>query len=192
MSTPDVGSFPIEATVGGAVSGLPNVSVAFPGEHWSDGKAAVAIDPGSMIVPIASGGKLYWNIAASGVVDPRAAIALRPVMVPDRNQGSQYYEPLGPNQIMNLVLHPHEYVHSYHSGAFQLTLVTPGAYLPSDLIGWDPAASRPTGKAQTNITGAWKKVTNAAYALFEVQEWRPVSTDGLEGILTVRSLRGQF
>src|SRR4249920_3224516 len=101
MTPPDTGSFPLSGVAAGATTQLPNVSVAFPGEHWSDGKAAVAIDPGSMIVPLNSGGKLYWQIASAGAVDPRSAIALRPVMVPDLNTGSQYGTALGPNEIVN-------------------------------------------------------------------------------------------
>lgn len=189
---PDHGSFPIADTTGGAVSGLPNCSVAFPGEHWSDGKASQVIDPGSLVIPLASAGKLYHSIAASGTIDPRAAIALQPVAVPDNSQGSVYYEPLGPNQIVNRPILVGQYVHAYYSGAFHLTLVTPADYTIGDLIGWDPLVARPTGKAGANTTGAWKKVTNPAYALFEVQDWRPYSTDAHEGVLTVRSLRGQF
>lgn len=193
MMPPDQGSFPLSGVPAGATTQLPNVSVAFPGEHWSDGKAAVPIDPGSCIVPVASGGKLYWQIAAAGAMDPRAAIALRPVMIPDTNLGSPYGTALGPNEIMNLVLNPGEYVHSYMSGAFHLTLIKPdNAYVPGDLIGWDPAGARPQGKAQTNGAGSWMRGVAAANALFTVQEFRPYSTDGKEGILTVRSLRGQF
>lgn len=180
----DYGSFPLTG-----VGPLPNVTVAFPGEHWSDGKAAEAITPGELVVPINSGGKLYWQRAASGTVDPRAAVALKCVQIPDVNPGGAYSQPLGPNEIMNLPLAVGEYVHAYHSGAFQLTLVTADTYVPSDYIGWDPAAARPAGKAAG--TGAWKKVTNPAYALFTVEQFREINTSH-EGILTVRSLRGQF
>jgi len=47
---------------------------------------------------------------------------------------------------------------------------------------------RPTGKAGV---GSWGKVV-AANAMFEVEEWRPYNAAATEGILTVRSLRGQF
>lgn len=178
----DTGAFPLTG-----VANLPNVTVAFPGEHWSDGKAAETIVPGELVVPINSGGKLYWQRAASGTVDPRAAVALRTVQIPDVNTGPSAS---GPNEIVNQAIVVGEYVHAYHSGAFHLTLVTPAAdYGPGDLIGWDPAAARPTGKAGN---GAWKKVANAAQAMFTVQEWRPYSANGQEGVLTVRSLRGQF
>lgn len=190
MTPPDFGAFPISASPGGATKNLPNVTVAFPGEHWSDGKAAEAIVPGELVVPINSGGKLYWQRAASGAVDPRAAVALRTVQIPDTNPGSLYGQPLGPNEIMNLPLNVGDYVHAYMSGVFHLTLITPDAtYHPSDLIGWDPAGVRPTGKGGV---GSWKKTGVAANALFSVQEWRPYSSDGTEGLLTVRSLRGQF
>lgn len=178
----DRGSFPLTG-----VAALPNVTVAFPGEHWSDGKAAESIVPGELVVPTSSAGKLYWNRAASGAVDPRAAVALNTVQIPDVNTGPGA---LGPNEIVNATIPVHQYVHAYHSGSFHLTLITPDAtYAPGQLIGWDPAAARPTGKSGT---GAWKRTAVAANALFSVQDWRPVSADGTEGVLTVRSLRGQF
>jgi hypothetical protein len=182
----DVGAFPLTG-----VDGLPNVTVAFPGEHWSDGKAAEAITPGSLVVPINSGGKKFWEVAASGTVDPRAAIALNCVMVPDRSVGGEYSQPLGPNELVNREIAVGAYVHAYHSGAFHLTLIEPDdSYVPSDLIGWDPAAARPTGK---DGTGAWVKVSDPAHALFVVDApFRPYNADGDEGVLTVRSLRGQF
>lgn len=183
----DIGSFPLADVPAGATTQLPNVTVAFPGEHWSDGKASEVIVPGEMVVPLNSGGKLYWQRAASGAVDPRSAIALRTVQIPDVNTGPNA---LGPNQIMNQALAVGEYVHAYRSGAFHLSLVKPDStYAPGDLIGWDPAGTRPTGKSGT---GSWGKTSTAANALFEVQEWRPYSHNGQEGILTVRSLRGQF
>lgn len=184
---PDHGAFPLADVPGGVTTQLPNVTVAFPGEHWSDGKASEVIVPGELVVPVNSGGKLYWQRAASGAVDPRAAVALRTVQVPDVNTGPNAK---GPNEIVNTAIQVGEYVHAYHSGAFHLTLVAPDdTYGPSDLIGYDPDGDRPTGKGGT---GSWGKVGSAADAFFEVQEWRPYSHDGREGILTVRSLRGQF
>lgn len=181
MTPPDAGPFPLTG-----ITQLPNVTVAFPGEHWSDGKASESIVPGELVVPINSGGKLYWQRAASGTIDPRAAVATRCVESPDTNTGPGS---LGPNEIVNVAIPVGEYVHAYHSGAFHLTLVTPALYVPGDLIGWDPLGVRPTGKTGT---GAWKKVTLAAQALFTVQEFRAYSANGQEGVLTVRSLRGQF
>lgn len=183
MTPPDVGSFPLTG-----VEQLPNVSVAFPGEHWSDAKAAEDIVPGEAIVSVNSGGKRYLQRAASGDAGGRrVGIALRPVQIPDVNTGPSA---LGPNEIVNQKIVAGEYVHEYRSGAFHLTLITPDdTYAPGDLIGWDPAGARPTGKGGT---GSWKKVATEADALFEVQLWRPYSADGTEGILTVRSLRGQF
>lgn len=185
--THDVGSFPLASVAAGATTQLPNVTVAFPGEHWSDGKASEAITPGELVIPINSGGKLYWQRAASGTLDVRAAIALRTVQTPDVNTGPTA---LGPNQIMNLDIAVGEYVHAYHSGAFHLSLVKPDtAYVPGDLLDWDPAGTRPTGKSGT---GSWRRGATAARAFFVVQQFRPYSTAGDEGIVTVRSLRGQF
>jgi hypothetical protein len=175
----DFGSFPLTS-----VTRLPNVTVAFPGEHWSDRKASETIVPGEAVVPINSGGKL--RVATSSDAATQLAIALRTVQIPDVNTGPSA---LGPNEIMNTAIVTGEYVHCYYSGAFHLSLVTPAAYVPGDLIGWDADGARPTGKGGT---GAWAK--NAAAdidSIFEVMEFRPYNASN-EGILTVRSLRGQF
>jgi hypothetical protein len=61
MPYPDVGSFPLTD-----VADFPNVTVAFPGEHWSNRKASETITPGEAVMPINSGGQLYVARAASG------------------------------------------------------------------------------------------------------------------------------
>jgi hypothetical protein len=163
------------------------VTVAFPGEHWSDRKASEDIVPGAAVVPINSGGKLYMKLAGAADAATQLAIALRTVQVPDVNVGPAS---LGPNEIMNTLIRKGEYIHAYYSGVFHLTLITPAAYVPGDLIGWDADGARPTGKGGT---GAWAK--NAAAdidSIFEVQEFRPYGNIATEGVLTVRSLRGQF
>jgi hypothetical protein len=72
---------------------------------------------------------------------------------------------------------------------FHLTLVRPAVYLPGDLVGWEAAGTRPAGKAGT---GSWSKNANADIdSFFEVMEFRDLNVSH-EGILTVRSLRGQF
>jgi hypothetical protein len=186
----DFGSYQLTS-----VAKLPNVTVAFPGEHWSDGKAdpssgASAIVPGTLVVPTASGGKRYWTPAAAGAVDLRACIALRPVSTPDTNPGSEYNVQLTPNDIMNLPLAKGSYVHAYRSGAFHLTLIAPDAsYAPGDLVTWDPAASPVPGKPGP---GAWKKTSTAANAWAEVVDWRPLPGDDTVGVLTVHSLRVQM
>lgn len=183
----EFGSFQLDAA---RFALLPNVTVAFPGEHWSDGKATETILPGELVVPTSSGGKLYWSRAASGASDPRAAIALRTVQVPDINPGSEYSAQLGPNEIMNRAIPAQEYVHAYRSGSFHLTLIKPdSAYAPGQFIDWDPAGTRPTGKAAG--TGSWRKTVTGANAFFEVQGWRPLNADATLGVLTVKSLRTQ-
>lgn len=178
----DVGNFPLDS-----VAALPNVSVAFPGEHWSDGKASEAIVPGCAIIPISSAGKRYWRIAsaAAEATDPRAAIALWTVQPPDSASDSIFTSSLGPNEIVNRTIPVGEWVHAYYSGEFHLTLFTPAAYAPADLIGWDPAGARPTGKGGT---GAWAKTAVPANAAFEVIEFRPLANAPTEGVLTVRRL----
>lgn len=173
----------------GDVSGLPNVQVAFPGEHWSDGKASEDITPGELIVPVASGGKRVWARATAGNLDPRACIALNPVQHPDSNAGSIYNEGLGPNQIVNRTLKAGQWVHAYKSGAFNLTLIEAHAYVPGDLLTFDPAATPQPGKTST---GAWKKTTTIAQALFEVTLFRPIPDHADRGVATVQSLRSQF
>jgi hypothetical protein len=184
---PTAGSFPLTS-----VAKLPNVTVAFPGEHWSNRIAQAAIVPGEACVPVNISGKLGVRRAvAADLGNPRMGIALRTIDTPDGASDSIYTQSLGPNEIKNRQINTGEYVHVYHSGAFHLTLVVPRAWVPSDLVGWNDAGARPTGK--TGV-GAWDVVTpaNQANALFEVMEFRPFSANGQEGILTVRSLRGQF
>jgi hypothetical protein len=187
MAQVTVGDFALDG-----VGGLPNVTVAFPGEHWSDRIASGAIVPGEAVIPVASGAgasaRLAMKVAGSadGAQASRLAIALRPVDIPDVNSGPNA---LGPNEIRNQEIAHGDYVHAYYSGAFHLTLIVPDTYLPGDLIGWDADGARPAGK---DGAGAWAK--NAAAdidSIFEVLTFRPVNGDN-EGILTVRSLRGQF
>lgn len=169
------------------VGSLPNVTVAFPGEHWSNRKASGSITPGEAVVPVASGDALYMKVAEAGDAITQLAIALRPVDIPDVNSGPNA---LGPNEIRNQPIAEHEYVHAYYSGGFHLTLIVPDEYVPGELIGWDANGARPTGKSGT---GAWAKNSAADIdSVFEVMEYREVNDTTNEGILTVRSLRGQF
>lgn len=187
----DFGSFQLTS-----VAKLPNVTVAYKGEHWSDGKAnalgGAAIVPGTLVVPgTPVSGRVGWLVASAGVLDQRACIALRPVSVPDVNPGSEYNPQLTPNDIMNLPLATGSYVHAWRSGVFHLTLIAADStYAPGDLIGWDPAATPLAGKPGP---GAWKKVNgNPTYAFGEVVEFRPLTFDATAGVLTVKSFRGQF
>lgn len=173
-----------------SVENLPNIQVAFPGEHWSDGKASEDITPGQLVVPSSSAGKRTWAPASSGTVDPRACLALNCVQPPDSNQGSIYAEGLGPNQIVNRTIETGTYVHAYRSGAFILTLFAEDTYEPADLLEWDPDAVAQTGKPAD--VGAWVKSTTPANALFEVIEFRVLPGETDRGVLTVKSLRSQF
>lgn len=181
--TPEHGDFPLSGT-----EKLPNVTVAFPGEHWSNRIASgSSITPGEAVVPAASGTKLAVQKATASDSIAQLAIALRPVDVPDTNTGPTA---LGPNEIRNQAMAIGEYVHCYYSGAFHLTLVDPRrTYTPSQLIGWDADGQRPAGKSGS---GSWAPNANADIdSVFEVMEVRAVGSGG-EVILTVRSLRGQF
>jgi hypothetical protein len=179
-----VGDFPLSG-----VAGLPNVTIAFPGEHWSNRRASGAIVPGEAIVPVSSGGKLYMRKAGAGDAITQLAIALRVVEHPDVSVDSTYTTSLGPTEIQNATINGGDYVHAYYSGVFHLTLVRPAVYLPGDLVGWEAAGARPTGKAGT---GSWSKNATADIdSFFEVMEFRDLNVSH-EGILTVRSLRGQF
>ncbi len=165
------------------VGSLPNVDVAFPGEHWSDRVASAGgITPGVAIVPAGSAdarGHMVMKTATNSEAADRVALALRPVDVPDPTNVD------GPNEIRNQAIAAGEYVHAYYSGAFHLTLVTPAVYVPGDRVGWDADGARPTGKSGT---GAWAKNASADVDdIFEVILWREVNTSH-EGILTVRFL----
>jgi hypothetical protein len=178
----EAGSFPLTGT-----GDLPNVTVAFPGEHWSNRKASGTVTPGEAVVPDASAGGLFMRTAQASDAITQLAIALRPVDVPDPNSGPAA---LGPNEIRNTPMKQGEYVHAYYSGAFHLTLVDPNReYEPGQLIGWDANGARPEGKEGE---GSWAPDANADIdSVFEVMEVREVGDEG-EVILTVRSLRGQF
>jgi hypothetical protein len=180
---PEHGSFPLTGT-----AKLPNVSVAFNGEHWSDRKASGDIVPGEAIVPVASAGKTVWRVANDEDAITQLCIALRTVDVPDPNSGPGE---LGPNEIRNTTIKDGEYVHRYRSGVFHITLVDPRrTYEEGTLIGWDASGERPEGKAAG--AGSWAPDANADIkSVFEVQEVRHVGSSG-DVILTCASLRGQF
>lgn len=172
----EAGAFALEG-----VAALPNVSVAFPGEHWSDRVASTGgITPGVAIVPAGSAsvrGHMLMRTATASDAATQLALALRTVDHPDPNNVD------GPNEIRNTDIAAGEYVHAYYSGGFHLTLVVPDTYVPGDLVGWDANGARPTGKTGS---GAWAK--NAAAdidSIFEVLRWRRVNASN-EGILTVR------
>lgn len=214
---------PVFPTQGGypltSIGGLPNVTVSFPGEHWTNGIASGVILPGEAIIPVAagSGGKLAWRVANSADFgDPRMCIAKQPVSVPDVNTGSIYNPALGPNEIVNLPILTGAYVHNYRTGAFHLTLCTPQTYNPGDLLAWNESGARPDGKPGgagytgsavslgSDSTGCWDTLANIGknttanfpLAVFEVMEFRPyISSNSFgqpEGIVTVKSLRAQF
>lgn len=187
-------------------SQLPNVTVAFPGEHWSNRKAGSALAPGDAVVGYNSatptGNQLFVRRAAASDNLAQVGIALQVVSPPDINIGSIYNPVLGPNEIVNRVLNPGDYVHVYYGGVFHLTTAQADAtYGPGDLIGWDPAATRPTGKPQPIPAGStsspyaggtWRKGAPVG-PLFEVMEFRAYGGAAVsgEGILTVRTLRSQ-
>jgi hypothetical protein len=190
--TPVAGAYPIQG-----VGKLPNAQVAYPGEVWTNRRANGIIVPGSCVRPVNVGGRKAYRTVADGEVagtdfDKAAlAVALRPIAIPDVNNGSIYGQPLGPNEIVNLLIADGDYVRTYHSGGLHLTLVEPvvGGYAPADQIGWSATAARPAGKAAG--TGAW---TNTGYEtgtnIFEVEEVRPYGPSANhEVLLTVRFLR---
>jgi hypothetical protein len=184
IGTPVPGAFPLTSA-----GRLPNVTIAYPGERWSDRKASGALRPGVAVVPVASAGKLLMREAQAGDAVTQMAVASRVVDTPDTNQGSIYQEALGPNEIRNLPIRDGDYVLALYSGVLHLTLIEAAAYVPGDLIGWDPDATPQGGK--TGV-GAWAKQGSGVIGpLFEVQLFRPVNAAGDEGILTCRSLRGQ-
>lgn len=170
-----------------SVTHLPNVQVTFPSDdNWTDGKANETITPGELVVPVNSGGHKAWARAASGTVDVRASIALHPIGPADTNPGSIYNEALGPNEINNLPLVRGDWVNAYRSGGFALTLFEAAAYVPGDLLMFDPAATPQTGKS---TTGAWKKTVVPANAFLEIDEFVLLPGETTRGILHVKTLR---
>lgn len=185
IGTPVEGAFPLDT-----VANLPNVSVAYPGEVWSDRKASGAVRPGAAVVPTASAGRMLMREAQAGDAVTQMAIAMRTIDVPDQNPGSQYAEALGPNQIRNLTIAAGDYILAGYSGAFHLTLIKARSWIPGDLVGWHPTDTPQTGKSGA---GCWAKYGDSGVIgpLFEVHLFRPINGSTTEGILTVRSLRGQ-
>lgn len=197
IGTPVPGAFPLTS-----VARLPNVTVAYPGERWSDRKASGVIAPGTAVVPVSSGGKLLMRAAQAGDVVTQMAVATRTIDVPDQNPGSIYQEALGPNEIRNLPIQNGDYVLAMYSGALVFSLINPDTYNPADLIGWIPGGGQCTGKPTSStpgsgVSGSWGKMSGPAGGgtpigpLFEVTMFRPVNQAGTEGLLNVRSLRGQ-
>ena len=126
--------------------------------------------------------------ADAGDALTQLAIALRTVEVPDTNTGAGS---LGPNEIRNQAMAHGEYVHAYYSGAFHLTLVDPNrTYTParSDRVG---RGRRSTGwQVRQRLVGTRTRTRTSTRCS---RSWKSAKygEDG-EGILTVRSLRGQF
>lgn len=182
-----VGSYPLTGT-----GDLPNVHVAFPGEHWSDAVASGDIDPGEAVIVDNIGDTLVVRpVVAGDNGDPRVAVAKHVVEIPDVNTGPSA---LGPNEIVNGRIVDGDYVHRYLSGAFVLSLVDPTrTYAKGDLVGWDIDGTRPAGKGGTPArAGAWAPNANADVdSIFEIQDIREYGDDG-EVLLNVRSTRGQF
>jgi hypothetical protein len=79
------------------VGKLPNVTIAHPGEVWSDQRAQGNIVPGAAIIPVNIAGKKgKKQIAAGDAPDRRqVAVALRQVEVPDINPARSTASPSG-------------------------------------------------------------------------------------------------
>jgi hypothetical protein len=185
--TPVAGAYPLTG-----VAKLPNATVAFPGEVWSNSRANGIIIPGAAVAPVNVGGKLRHKqlIAGDTPVKEQVAVALRQIEVPDVNSGPGA---LGPNEIVNAPIADGDYLRRYYTGAMHLTLVEPRAdYVPGQKIGWAVAAARPAGKSAAGGggTGAWSNAAILAGTdIFEVLEPYRAYGGSNEGILTVRFLR---
>lgn len=181
--SPVAGDHPLLAT-----ARLANVTVAFPGEVWSNNRANGIIIPGAAIAPVNVGGKLRQKQLIVGDTPDinQVGVALRQIEIPDVNVGPAS---LGPNEIMNQAIADGDYLRRYMTGALHLTLVEPRAdYVPGQKIGWAVAAARPAGKAAG--AGAWSNAAVlAGTSIFEVLEPYRVYGSANEGILTVRFLR---
>jgi hypothetical protein len=193
-----VGAYPLTGT-----GKLPNVDVAFPGEVWSNRRAGQVIVPGSCIKQVEKEGVPEWKVVLSadevvnegdGIRKETLGIAMRQIMVPDINPGSQYNPQLGPNEIMNLLISEGDWMRSYMSGVLNLTLVRPDStYKVGDIIGWDPKGARPKEKAEGE--GSWAKHASddssvvANTDIFTVHATPQFYGAEGEAVLTVRFLR---
>jgi hypothetical protein len=81
------GNFPLTD-----VADLPNVTIAFPGEHWSNRIAKGAIVPGEACVPVNYNGKLAMQRAVAADSVKRMAIATRVIEIPDVATGSGLHD----------------------------------------------------------------------------------------------------
>lgn len=190
-----VGAFPLTGT-----GKLPNVDVASPGEVWSNRRASGLIVPGSLVrpvqvgsvgcvVPVASADTIVND--GNGIRKELLAVAMRQIMVPDLNPGSQYNPALGPNEIVNLTIADKDWVRTYHTGVLNLTLVQPEEYKEGDILGWNPKGARPALKAEGE--GSWAKITAehvvAGTGIFIVDREPRIYGENNEAILTCRFLR---
>lgn len=191
-----VGAYPLNG-----VGALPNVDVASPGEVWSRKRADGIIVPGSLVRPIEVGtvgsvipvaeGDVIVNDGA-GIRKELLAVAMRQIMTPDINTGSQYNPALGPNEIVNLSIASGDWVRTYHTGVLHLTLVAPdGTYKEGDILGWNPKGARPVGKAAGE--GSWAKIgaanVVAGTGIFVVDAPPRFYGEAGEALLTCRFLR---
>lgn len=182
--TPVAGAYPLLG-----VAKLPNVSIASPGEVWSNLRANGIIVPGAAIAPVNVGGKLRAKqlVALDTPEKDQVGVALRQVEIPDVNNGPNA---LGPNEIVNQTIADGDYLRRYMTGVLHLTLAEPRAdYVPGQIVGWNPDGARAAGKAAG--TGSWTNQVGdflAGTDIFEVFEYRVFGTTN-EGILTVRYLR---
>jgi hypothetical protein len=173
--------------------------VAYPGEVWSHKRSNGVIVPGSCVRnAVVSGIECVQPVVAGdtivdtgdGLRSQDLAVALRQIMIPDVNTGSQYNPALGPNEIVNLPIADQDYLRTYHSGVLHLTLVVPAAdYAPGQIIGWNPTGVRPAGKASG--TGAWDHMASAkaGTGIFVVHTAPRYYGAANECILTCRFLR---
>src|SRR3954471_14747991 len=126
--TPVAGAYPLLG-----VGALPNVTIASPGEVWSNHRANGIVIPGAAVAPVNVGGKRYLKqlVALDTPNIDQVGVALRQVEIPDVNTGPTA---LGPNEIVNTAIANADYLRQYMSGALHLTLCEPRAdYVPSQL-----------------------------------------------------------
>lgn len=198
-----VGAYPITGT-----GKLPNVDVASPGEVWSRKRASGIIVPGTLVKPVLVGSVGSVAPLAEGdtvlaegsvvkddtthIPGRALAVAMRQIMVPDINIGSQYNLALGPNEIVNLPIADKDYVRTYHTGVLHLTLVQPNEnYKEGEVLGWNPKGTRPALK--TAGEGSWGKVDEAniiaGSGIFIIDAPPRFYGENHEALLTCRFLR---
>ena len=158
-----------------AAGALPRVQIVHPGtvDVTTYNTASGVIQPGDMVELVSAsaaqtyytqGGKARKVLAtpsfASGNARRRYGIGMKQVQVLDQATAASLTT--GPTELVNADIAVGEFVRIVHDGTVATTVVKPDdAFVPGDLVTYDPAGTRPSGYTGT---GCWKKTTDNTVA----------------------------